>query len=78
MKKIAKRTPGGKLTIHYRREKVGFARCARCKKPLIGVPSLSRVEISRLPKSRRRPTRPYGGYLCSRCMRSEIKKRVRG
>ena len=77
-KKIRKRTPGGRLVIHFRRKKVGYAKCAICKKPLSGVPRLRPSEIRKLPKSQRRPTRPYGGYLCSACMRKEIKKRVRG
>ncbi len=78
MKEVVKKTPGGRLVIHRRKGKVGFARCANCKKPLLGVPALRPSKLSKLSKTKKRPNRPYGGYLCSNCMRIEIKRKVRG
>lgn len=57
-------------------KKKSRAKCARCKKPLAGVPSRQK-ELRKLPKTKKRPTRPYGGYLCSSCMRELIKEKVR-
>lgn len=76
-KRVTKRTPGGRVTIHYRAEKAGVTRCATCGKPLVGTPRISTSEFNKISKSKKRPTRPFGGYLCSPCTRAEIKKRAR-
>jgi len=68
------RTPGKKLVTHYKKKKSGIARCAVCKKPLHGVPRLNPSEMRKLSKSKKRPERPYGGNLCSKCMRDLFKK----
>lgn len=78
MKKIKKRTPGGKVKIVKRRKKPTVARCAICGAPLHGIPRLEPSKLRKLPKSRRKVNRPYGGYLCSRCMRELFKKEVFG
>ena len=77
LKRKYTRTPGGKSVIHYRRKKSSKAKCAVCKSPLSGVPALRPSEFRKLPKSKRRPNRPYGGNLCSRCMRKLIRQRIR-
>ena len=54
------RTPSGKSVIHYRDRKTKPAVCASCKKVLKG----------------KKPSRPYGGNLCSACMRKTLVKKV--
>ena len=76
LKRRKVRTPGNRLVIHYRRRKPKVAKCARCGKPLHGVPRLRPSELRKLPKSKRRPDRPYGGNLCSECMREVMKEKV--
>lgn len=76
IKKIKKRTPGGKLKIVKRRKKPTVARCAVCGAPLQGMPRLEPSKLRKVPKTRRRPNRPYGGYLCTRCMRELFKKKA--
>jgi len=71
------RTPGNRLVTHFKTEKPGAARCAVCKKPMHGVPRIKSSKMGRLPKSQRRPERPYGGNLCSECMRNLFRKSVR-
>jgi len=68
LRKIKVRTPGGTLTMHYEKRHKGWYKCAVCGKPLAGVPR----EPKELPKSSRRPERPYGGYLCAECLRREL------
>lgn len=72
------RLPGGDTVIHYRKRKPSPARCAVCGKPLNGVPRLRPVELRKLPKTMRRPERPYGGVLCPKCLRELLKKSIRG
>ncbi|MBT4539824.1 50S ribosomal protein L34e [Candidatus Woesearchaeota archaeon] len=74
-RKVSVRTPGGKTVVHFRERNVSKAVCGTCKKPLAGVPRLRSGE--NLPKSQKRPERPYGGTLCSACTRQLIKEQAR-
>ncbi len=49
-----------------------IAKCAICKKPLHGIPR----NVKKLPKSKKRVSRIYGGYLCSKCSRELIKRKT--
>jgi len=68
LRRVKRRTPGGALTVHYEKRAPGPARCARCGKPLSGVPRLRPYKLRRLAKTRKRPERPYGGVYCARCL----------
>jgi large subunit ribosomal protein L34e len=57
--------------------RTGTAKCANCKKPLHGMPGLSQNEIRKLAKTERRPSRAYGGYLCSNCTKELFRERAR-
>lgn len=75
-RRVSVRTPGGRTVYHYRKKRYNAAKCAVCKRPLNGVPNGPRSLLSKLSKSEKRPNRPYGGYLCSRCMRELIERKV--
>jgi len=77
LKKIRKKVPGGASIIHYLRKRPKKAKCARCGKSLHGVSSGFTSKIRNIAKSKKRPERPYGGKLCSKCSRIEIKGRIR-
>ncbi len=70
------KTPGGKTAMHYRRKKPAKAHCASCGKVLSGVPHGLSYQIRALPKTQRRPERPYGGVLCSPCMRAKFVEKI--
>ncbi len=73
LKKIKRRTPGGRVVVHIRREKTGKHVCALCGRPLHGVPHGKRpVQVRKLSKSERRPERVFGGVLCAECARKVI------
>ncbi len=73
LKKVAVRTPGGRVVYHYRKEKTGKHVCALCGKPLHGVPHGKRsAQVRKLSKSERRPERVFGGVLCAECTRKII------
>lgn len=76
-RKIFVKTPGGRTTVHYREQKPQPAHCAHCHKALAGVPRENPAYLKKLPKSSRRPERPYGGYLCSACTRAQLKLKAR-
>jgi len=73
LKKVKKRTPGGRIVVHTRREKTGKHVCAICGAPLSGVPHGKRPsEVRKLSHSERRPERVFGGVLCPSCTRRVI------
>ena len=71
------RTPGARLKIVYRPRKPQGAHCAQCGMPLHGVPRARPVVMRTLPKTKKRPERPYGGMLCSRCTRLTLIQNIR-
>ncbi len=76
-RRIFVKVPGNTTKMHYRRRKPSKAKCSGCKKLLIGVPRELPLKMKNLPKSSKRPERPYGGVLCSRCMRNLFIKKAR-
>ncbi len=77
LRRVYRRTPGGRTVVHYERRKPNPARCARCGKPLNGVPRLRPSQLRKLPKTLRRPERPYGGVLCPKCLSELLKEAIR-
>ena len=77
LRRVFVRTPGSNTVMHYRRRKPSKAECAHCKQPLAGVPQVLSHKLRNMPKSSRRPERPYGGYLCSKCTRALMKEKAR-
>ena len=71
------KVPGGRTVIHFQRKKPAKARCGDCGTVLAGVANERPYKMRNLPKTMKRPERPYGGNLCSRCMRKKIIMGVR-
>lgn len=76
-RKVHRKVPGGKTSLHYKRKKPGKAKCGRCKAVLKGVPRERPYKMVRMAKTKKRPERPYGGVLCSKCMRELFKEKSR-
>lgn len=60
----------------YAKRKPAKAHCANCGIVLPGVASERKSIMSKLSKTEKRPERPFGGKLCSKCTRVEIKKKL--
>lgn len=71
------RTPGGRTVVHYRKPKPKVAHCAVCGTALQGIPRELPFRAAKMPKTKKRPERPYGGVLCGSCMRNHIKAKAR-
>ena len=76
LRRVYRRSPSGRTIVLYERRKPGPARCARCGKPLPGVPRLRPSKLRGLSKTAKRPERPYGGVLCSTCLSELLRKAV--
>ena len=75
IRRLKKTTPGGRRVLHYSRRGSKVAKCAVCKRTLQGVPRGTVSDIRKIPKTKKRPEKPYGGYLCSSCMKKTIKEK---
>ena len=72
LRKIFRRVPGGRTSIHYKKRKPKTAKCGNCGAILQGVPREFPFRMRSMAKTKKRPERPFGGVLCSRCMRKTI------
>ena len=72
MRKVFRRIPGGDTVTAYKKRKPSKAKCSGCGKVLPGVPRERPRKMQNMPKTAKRPERPYGGVLCSACSRKKI------
>lgn len=77
LRRIYVKTPGARTVIHYRPRKPSKAHCAHCGVQLAGVPREFVSVMKNLPKTAKRPERPYGGMLCSACTRTVLRQKGR-
>ncbi len=66
------KTPTGKA-IRYVRRKLGVPVCADCRAALPGVARSSNL----IARTKKRPSRPFGGVYCSGCSRIRFKAAAR-
>ncbi len=71
------KTQKGPSKISYRERKPSAAICGECGTKLKGVPRERPYKMSNMPKTKKRPERPYGGVLCSKCTRRKIIAKIR-
>ena len=77
LRRLQVKVPGGATKLHYKERKPGKAKCGSCGSVLKGVPRERPLKMHKLPKTKKRSERPYGGNLCSKCMRSLIIEKAR-
>ncbi|MBI2654657.1 50S ribosomal protein L34e [Candidatus Woesearchaeota archaeon] len=77
LRKVYRKVSGGRVSIHYKKRKPKAAHCGNCGAVLKGVPRELPYKMRSMAKTKKRPERPFGGVLCSKCMRQEIINKVR-
>lgn len=77
MRKVFRRTPGSKTVTAYKKKMPSKVVCAECKKELHGIPRERPYKMKKMPKTAKRPERPYGGVLCSPCTRKKMLEKAR-
>jgi large subunit ribosomal protein L34e len=77
LRRIHVTTPGGRSVIHYEKRKPSPAKCAGCGATLMGVPRERPFKMRNIAKTKKRPERPYGGCLCSKCSRIAVLSKIR-
>jgi large subunit ribosomal protein L34e len=76
-KNITKRLPGGKSKIFATRKTPKKARCTISGEILHSTPRTKGAKDRTIPKSLRRPERPYGGNLSSRALKNLLIEKAR-
>jgi len=69
LSRVTRRTPSGRIVYQFKKKKPQKARCGVCGKILKGVVCGRPYMVQKHSKTERRPERPFGGVLCSACMR---------
>lgn len=77
LRRVFKKSPGGKTNLCYIKRKPGKAKCATCNAVLKGIPREIPSKINKISSSGKKPKRPYGGNLCSKCMRLKMISKTR-
>lgn len=77
LRRVTRRTPGAQTVKQYKKRKPSKAKCADCGKVLAGVPRERPSKMRTMPKTQKRPERPFGGKLCSACTRKTILQKAR-
>jgi large subunit ribosomal protein L34e len=77
LRRVQVNTPGNKLVVHYEQRQPQAASCSKCGVKLKGVPRLRKNQLKKIGKTEKRPSRAYGGVLCSKCSRELIKQKAR-
>lgn len=72
LRRVFVTTPGGDNKIHYKKRKPKPAKCGGCGAILKGIPRKMPQKMKNMAKTKKRPERPYGGVLCTKCMRQKI------
>lgn len=77
LRKTYRKTPSSRVVTHYKKRKSKKSHCANCGALLSGVARERPFKMQNIPKTKKRPQRPYGGYYCSKCMRKVLIEKAR-
>jgi len=77
LRRVKVKTPGGNVVTHFKKSKPKAAHCASCGDVLKGVPRERPVKMQNMAKTKKRPERPFGGVLCSRCSREVFREKAK-
>ena len=69
--------PGSRTVVQFKERKPKPAKCASCGAVLKGIAREKKYKMQKMAKSRKKVSRAYGGYLCSRCLKKKIIKGAR-
>ena len=77
LRRVFVKSPSGNNKIQYKTRKHSKPTCTSCGKNLQGVPHTMASNLKKITRSKKTPSRPFGGQLCSSCSRKEIIERTK-
>lgn len=76
-RRVKRKMPGNTVKIHYKLRKPKAHVCGACGRVLQGTIRERPSKLANTPKTQRRPERPFGGVLCTKCSREKIRSLAR-
>ena len=76
LRRVFRKVASGTKLV-YKKRKPSKSKCGVCGAPLHGVLRERPYKMRTSAKTKKRPSRPYGGNLCSKCMREKIREKIR-
>lgn len=76
-KRVYTSFPGTGQGVHYKLKVGDVQRCRVCKRPIAGIPRISRFKASKLTRSEKSVARPYGGQICPGCLKRGLGQAAR-
>lgn len=76
-RRVFTRMPSSYSKLVYKRRRPGKINCSHCGQELHGVLNNLVIRLKNMPKTTKRPSRPYAGTLCSACGREMLKEAAR-
>lgn len=77
LRRVFVKTPGGKTKLTYRKRKPSKAKCAGCGAILRGVTRVRANRLKGVSKTKKSPSRPFGGKLCTKCSRKKLIEKIK-
>jgi large subunit ribosomal protein L34e len=77
LRRVFRKTPGNRVVLHYKKRKPQKAKCGSCGAILNGMARELPSRLKNLSKSQKKPSRVFGGNLCSKCSRKIIIEKAR-
>ena len=77
LRRLQVKTPGGRTARHYTERKPRNAGCGGCGAVLKGIARERPAKMRNMAKTHKTVERPYGGNLCSKCMRLLMVQKAR-
>lgn len=71
-RRVFVKVPGGAVHMRNKKRRPARAHCADCGATLQGIMAERPYIMRNMAKTKKRPQRPYGGNLCSKCSRKRI------
>ena len=66
-----------KTRTMFKHKKPRLPSCGACGITLRGVPKATKAKLRNMAKTAKRPSRPYGGVLCPKCLKIKIQRESR-
>ena len=76
-RRVFVKIPGGSTVVHFKKRKPAKHKCAKCGAVLGGTLRERPYKMQNLAKTKKKPNRAYGGYLCAKCLILQLKAEVR-
>jgi ribosomal protein L34E len=72
LNRVKVKTPKNGVKIHYRKRNRNLPKCAVTKEPLRGIPRLTNRKFKNLNLSKKRVSRPFGGFMSHIALKEKL------